>query len=274
VAEEGEGALKCYLFALVAMMCGLLAHLNIKGSLFMDNINGRTVLQGIQCLMNLGTTSPHAIYWNYVALRAKGLELRIDTVERITIARLSCLTRATQQDLDPLMDAWESLSKAERTILIDFFLADGIRQRAEVYTFLPLYFQNAKGNPAVGLSLAFEVLVNLVDLRAKDRVLSSRDATASTEINLSDLASFAGKVKSGHIFRLVSQHSLFLQQREALHHLVSGDLWCQVNQVSRATDTNLKDVTYLLTKMERETAALQQSLAMAGLSRSNSQRVM
>ncbi len=65
----------------------------------------------------------------------------------------------------------DSLSKAERAILIDFFLADGIFKRAEVYTFLPLYFQNAKNNPAVGLSLAFEVLVNLVDLRQKDKRL-------------------------------------------------------------------------------------------------------
>jgi hypothetical protein len=259
VAIEGEVALKCYLFALVAMMCGLLANRNGKGSLFMDNSNGRTVLLGIQCLMNLGTATPHAIYWNYISLRASGLEMTIDTPEQCTIARLACLTRATTADVETLQSAWDSLSKAERSILVDFFLADGILKRAEVYTFLPLYFQNARNNPAVGLSLAFEVLVNLVDLRQKDKKHQLLDNVV-VEINLSDLASFAAKVKNRQIFKLVSQHSLYLQQGDALHHLVSGDLWCQVNSVARAHDTNLKDVTYILTKIERETASMQHSL--------------
>lgn len=260
IKEEGEKPLKCYLFALVAMMCGLLATKTMKGSLFMDNSNGRTVLLGIQCLQKVGAVSPHAIYWSYVALRAEGLRCSTDTPEDLALARILCLNRATSADLDALYHAWDSLSKSERDILVEFFLADGIHKPAEVYVFLPLYFQNAKANDTVGLRLAFEVLVNLVELRQNEQ-LGKILGSSALEINLSDLAGFSSKVKCLQTFRLVSQHSLFVQQGDALHHLVSGDLWCQVNQVTRGQATNLKDVAYLLTKIERETAFIQSSLA-------------
>ena len=105
------------------------------------------------------------------------------------------------RDAFPRLLAGSQGAKEDHRLLIDFFLADGIHKIGDVYTFLPLYFQQAKSNNNIGLSLAFEVLVGLVHLRKKER------RQFVEEINLSDLAAFAVKVKSGHMFRLVPQRA-------------------------------------------------------------------
>merc|ERR1719324_290605 len=142
------------------MMCGLLAAKTKRGSLFMDSVNRDIVLTGIRCLQHVGRAKPHTIYWNYVALRAKALYMPIDTPAQLVMGRLACLTRATldTDDIDALQDGFDGLTRAEREILIQFFLADGIKKHCDVFIFLPTYFLNAKKNHAVGLGLALQVL--------------------------------------------------------------------------------------------------------------------
>merc|ERR1719359_1992098 len=60
--EDGEDFFQCYLFALVAMMCGLLATRSMQGALFMDETNAQTVLHGISCLQGIRLATPQAIY--------------------------------------------------------------------------------------------------------------------------------------------------------------------------------------------------------------------
>jgi len=205
-------------------------------------------------LQHVGFASPHAIYWKYIDLRAKCIDVVVETPEQIAFARVACLTRATVETIRPLQEAWSSRSSAERSILVEFLLLDGIYKRAEVFSFLPLYFENAKKNPVVGLSLALEVLVNLVELRRTDS--TSAEQAPALEINLSDLAAFARQVKCSNVFKQVSQNSLFADQGDSVHHLVSGDLWAQVNSDYRQSDPSLRDIQYLLTKVAREAFAM------------------
>jgi hypothetical protein len=230
IASEGHRPFKCYLFALVAMMCGLLGSRSMHGSLFMDNNNGRNVLLGIRCLQNVSKTSTHAIYWSYVALRARLLNYSVETTSRLVLARLACLTRASSDSLHTLEVAWYTLSQQQQNALVDFFLADGICRKAAMFMFLPAYFEQSQKNTNIGLGLAFAVLAELVELLNRDLLKSGAELeTPAVEINLTDLASFAGKVKSATVFKLVGEHSLFVQQGNSYHHLVTGDLWRQAN---------------------------------------------
>lgn len=265
IEQEGEKPFRCYLVAIFAMMCGLGAARTMKGSTFMDADNGRTVMLGIKCLKMIGTTSPQMIYWNYVTLRAQHLDFALTTPEDHVVARIACLTRASVFDLDVLQDAWGTLSYAEQDILTAAFLADGLHVRADVYQFLPLFFERAKNNACVGLPLALETLVGLAsvltrELRAKQATFA---AVSVVEINLSDLAAFAGEVKCSQVFRQVPQNCIFTIYGKDVHVMVKGDLWSQVRHASqiRDQDNDMQEVTYLLTKLERETAAIQRHVA-------------
>jgi len=256
---EGEMPFKCYLVALVAMMCGLVGTRTMKGSIFMDNNNGRTVLLGIQCLRQVGIVSPHSIYWGYVSMRALHLGYPTDQPHHFVVARIACLTRATVNDIETLQEAWETLTYAEQSILVKTFLADGIIHRAQLLTMLPLFFERAKSNPVVGLALALEVLVSLVDLLNREsRMLNVQSLV--WEVNLSDVAAFTGEVRCPHVFRQVPQQVLFPQSDDSVRVLVSGDLWCQVRKVSQRREYDLQAVAYTLCKLERETIAIQRVL--------------
>lgn len=136
---EGETSFRCYLVALVAMMCGLAGSVTTKGSLFCDNENGRTLLLGVQCSQRVGLAKPHAIYWGYISSRARPLNYDCEDVESHVLARLACLTRCTSpEDMDMLKEAWEMLSYAEKSILVKAFIADGVFNKAEVLTMLHL----------------------------------------------------------------------------------------------------------------------------------------
>ena len=164
IDEEGEEPLRCYIVAAAAMMCGLRGTQSLKGSLFMDNLQGQRVLLGVKCLQQVGNAESPAIYWHYVAIRARILELPLNTPDGYALARVACLTRVSHDTVMPVLEAWDLLSTAERDLLVAAFLADGIRTNAKVFQFLPLYLANAIANSAVGLSNALEVLLGLVEL--------------------------------------------------------------------------------------------------------------
>lgn len=209
VRYEGEALLKFYLLAVVCTMCGLKGADGpgaLNGSLFMDEQNGRTVLQGIQCLQQLDSASPQAIYWGYLCSRACRLGLPVDTAEQLATARLACLTRcmASQSDLDAVHAATLGLSLAERAILVDHLCADGVQEPAFLFAFLPQYLVNGRENPCVGLQRSLVVLVDIVGvLHSEGFARSDRTTTA---VNLSDLAAFGREVRSPAVFEAAVRH--------------------------------------------------------------------
>ena len=117
IVKEGEGPLTCYLYGVVGTMSGLLSPKTTKGSLFLDDVNGRSLLSGIRCLQRVTAASPHAIYWHYMSLRAQQLGIPSVSPEHLVLARLACLVRATSADVPTVAEAWASLTDSDRDIL-------------------------------------------------------------------------------------------------------------------------------------------------------------
>jgi hypothetical protein len=63
IEVDGDGLLSFYLIKLIGMMSALRGVETQNGSLFMAQTNASTVLMTMQCVKQLTTASPHAIYW-------------------------------------------------------------------------------------------------------------------------------------------------------------------------------------------------------------------
>ena len=59
--------------------------------------NARVAIQALQCLQNVLDPEPDAVYWRYIGLRARALNIVVQTPEQSVIARLICLTRTQLQ---------------------------------------------------------------------------------------------------------------------------------------------------------------------------------
>jgi len=156
-----------------------------------------------------------------------------------------------------LQEAWSTLSSAMQQILVEALLADGISKDANIFSFLPLYLEKAKQNLAVGLGPALEVLVSLMELFKKEHpeVFTSLRVV---EVNLSDLAAFAGRVKCPRVFKEVPQQTVFVrgQGEDSIRHLVRTDLWNQVHHAYNHREYDLQEMAHVLTKVEREAVAI------------------
>ena len=96
-------------------------------------------------------------------------------------------------------------------------------------------------------------LLHQKDKHGGDGSISSR----VVEVNLSDLAAFTSEVKCPEVFRRVPLNSIFVPGNDALRHLVSLDLWHQVNTAHDRLEYDIQEVGHMLTKLERETFAIQ-----------------
>jgi len=206
INEKGERVLKMYLFALVAIMCGLGGAKCLRGSSFMDEKNGRNVVLALHCLRKLDHSDPRDIYWQYIAARARQLKLATESLEDLAFARILCINRVLDmRELVPVQHAWGMLSASDKSILTEHFLADGISEKAFVLMFLPLYFGNARNNAAVGVHRALIVLVELLELlRIQGCAETTRGMTITVDI--SDLAKFASEVRSSIAFETAPEH--------------------------------------------------------------------
>jgi len=155
-----------------------------------------------------------------------------------------------------LEEAWGNISRVDRSILIDHFLADGINDPAFLFVFLPLYLSNAKNNTHVGLKCAFEVLINLLEvLRAEG--LGGPEAMTTT-VDLSDLAAFTKEVKSPRIFTVVAQQLKINAMETDVQLLVVTKHWQLVNLTS--WDGDQVEVAQLLKTMDRKTDEIVRTL--------------
>jgi len=258
IAEQGEELLKFYLVALVGIMCGIRGAETLSGSLFMDEKNGRNVMTGIKCLRQMGQASPHSIYWNYICSRGTYLGMQTGTPEELAMTRLAALIRATPADLETLQGSWMSISRSEREILTDHFLADGIQDIAFQFVFLPLYFANARTNASVGLRRSLLVLVELVELLNSEG-WAQQSGEMTIRVDLSDLAAFARQVKSPRIFEAVTGQLHFTMTGAEVRVGVSTQHWHRVDKTNR-TDETMNDFIHLLSQVARKTTALESAV--------------
>merc|ERR1712232_756240 len=108
------------------------------------------------------------------------------------------------------------------------FLADGVNEMAYIFSFLPLYFVNAKQNPNVGLHRALGILAVLADTLFRDGFADQSREPAIT-VDLQDLLAFTKEVRSTRIFLAVADNCHIEWVGEELHMLVDTKHWLRVN---------------------------------------------
>jgi len=260
IVVEGEHLLKFYLVVLLATMCALRGAEAISGSLFMDLKNGSTVMMGIQRLRFMGDTDCCAIYWSYIAARAKELDIPYGTPDDMVLARLACLTRAKRQDCKNMNQTWQTLSRQERARLTGHFLADGVHEFAIMLAFLPDFLLNSKNNSCVGLSLALHVLCELLEvLLQDDLVLQCREIDPCIKVDMSDLGKFARDVVSKKSFEALSGHVNVVRTIYGVKLQVSTKHWHSVDQPNWR-DESSQELFLKVNQMSRQMASSEEML--------------
>jgi len=173
---------KLFLLTQVCVLCGVTGVVTVKGSLFLTELNGRSVLKTLRCLQSCTASgasgissnpSAQAVYWNYMAERAEALQLQIRQPGHLVLARLACLTRAVDpSQVRAIHQDWRSLSDLQRDALYEIFLLDGHLQKAFLFQYLPLFLSNAVNNTDLGLRSGLVFLVELYQTLLNHRCLS------------------------------------------------------------------------------------------------------
>jgi len=94
--------------------------------------------------------------------------------------------------------------------------------------FCRCFLQEAKGNPAVGISRAFDIRVNLIILGFKHKD-SVPGGSMLLEI-IADLASVTSKVRGAQVFMVVPQHSTFVHRTS--FYTISSTRSCGPRRIS------------------------------------------
>eukprot|EP00930_Biecheleria_cincta_P033052 TRINITY_DN2289_c0_g4_i1.p1 TRINITY_DN2289_c0_g4~~TRINITY_DN2289_c0_g4_i1.p1 ORF type:complete len:972 (-),score=134.75 TRINITY_DN2289_c0_g4_i1:90-2570(-) len=187
--------LNVYIFSQVCMMCGVTGEASMHGSLFLNETNAKTLLLAIQCVQGLNDADAPQVYWRYITARATALDLSIESPEEFALARLLCLTRTTDQSgLHEVHAAWRKITADEREALTECLLVDGIKFRACIFMFLPLFLANARANPGLGLARAFRGFRELLRKLHRHGAMSSPGSTVT--IDIAGLASIASRASS------------------------------------------------------------------------------
>jgi len=258
IQYDGEGLLAFYLFNLLGMMCALRGSETQRGALFMDQRQGTIVVMGIQCLQQLSDASSHAIYWAYVNGRARSLRWATDTPESLAVARLACLIRAVPKDMHNLESEWNKLSVADRNVLVEHFLHDGIQEKAIVFAYLPVYMVAAKANTAIGIHRALAVLIDFLELlRADGCVEQHVEMTFSAD--LTDVAAFVREVHSPRVFDVVAGFSKIAHTSTGVKIEIAAKHWSRVSQKTWQEDP-LQEMSHVLRKIERKTDSFEKHL--------------
>eukprot|EP00435_Cladocopium_sp_Y103_P037287 s20_g9.t2 len=160
IRQHGIEVFHCYVMFLLGFMAGLGGG---RGSKFLGARNGEVLIASMQVFSNLLSLTPRSVYWGYLRARANSFKASFITGEDLAIVRLACLSRVhDQREFVALRHAWSSLDRKERGTLVEHLLADGIQQRAVIFTFLPDCIQHSMLNASVGLTRLLQVLVDLL----------------------------------------------------------------------------------------------------------------
>jgi len=203
---------------------------NLCGSRFMDENNGRVTVLSLHALKQLQVENPHAIYWSYIRARAQYSKHSASSVEDLALARLVCLSRAqSAEDLTHVTRSWRELEVADRKTLTEHFVADGIRQRALLFSFLPLCIVNSMANQVAGLKNTLVLVAELI------QKLDARGCwgahAASLTVDLFDLASYIERVKNSSNFCTCLDRAELRQTDNKVQVMMTHANWDHVNDI-------------------------------------------
>ena len=215
--ESDPAVFKIFLLSEFASLLGIGASSRTSGSSFLNKRTGRTVISSLHALQQLESQPCVSVYWNYLCTWARTLQLALDEPADFAFARLACICRMNDRNprLKLLYLSWANMNQADRAVLTDFFLADGIRNHACVFSYLPACFDNAQKNPAVGFATFLDLLVELVEIIWMQ--MESNATPRQPVLNLFDLAAFTGVVRSRSVFCSCLEHTKIL-------HMPNGDM--------------------------------------------------
>jgi hypothetical protein len=257
--------LNLYLLGLTAVMCGLSGVATLTGSLFMDETNGCTMTMALRALLQLGSWTPNQVYWTYIISRAEHLGMAVDTHDehQVALCRLVCLLRVTgADDLTKLQKAWSLLESQDRDLVAANLLSDGITNRAFMFLYLPLYFANARKNPAVGMHQSLAIFVEVLDALAGTHIEHGLEMT--TTVDLSDLAQFTNEVRVHHIFAVCVAYLKIVPVRQgeggSMRVIMTAQNWSRVTSSGVGADTRTLDVVQMVRRLAKHQAEMQARL--------------
>jgi len=255
--EEGEKVFGIYLFVQVCMLCGVTGHVTLKGSMFLNELNGRSLLKGLACLQHVSDEEPQTVYWRYIASRAQALNLQVKTPSHLVLARLACLTRTVESDaLQNLASDWETLTAAEKDALYEIFLTDGLYHKAFIFLYLPMFLTNAVANLDLGLRRGLQFLVELYNKLLMHRCLSAEVYTV--KVDISSLAALAKEVDDVRLLRQCLDYSRIVQHAHGVTVLLTAESY-QVLSGQLVNENRSADLLEMMMAQQRriEEAVLQ-----------------
>lgn len=251
IKRLGMEIFRFYILFLLGFMSGLAGG---QGSRFMTARNAGSVIAGVTTLLHILDSSPQAIYWSYIELRARQLNgIPCGSPEDMALARLACLARVQdQKGFKSLRQSWELLWLRERNTLVRHFLADGIDEHAFVCEFLPDCVAKARDNRHIGLPLLLEVLVNLIEhLQGVEIKLSSEhQGVKMISVNLSDMAEFIPIVQNRFIFSTCISRSKIKMEDSRWYLQMTSANWSRTHEPDSDTTTLAYGVKELLQRQK------------------------
>ncbi|CAE7511654.1 unnamed protein product, partial [Symbiodinium sp. KB8] len=250
VQKLGIKIFRFYILFLLGFMSGLAGG---NGSRFMNSRNAASVIVGIRTLRHVLDSSPQAIYWSFIELRARQLMLPRNTPEDFALVRLGCLARV--QDLagyQSLKSNWMLLGLRERQLLVRHFLADGIETPAFLCEFLPDCVGKAKDNRNVGLHLLLEVMVHLIEhLHQASVKLHQGQEVKMISVDLSDFAEFISVVQNRFIFSTcISRSKLSVEDSRRWYLQMTSNNWSRTHEKDTDTTTLAYGVKEMLQRQK------------------------
>jgi len=249
IKKLGPGNFRFYILFLLGFMSGLAGG---RGSRFMNARNASSVIAGMTTLLHILDSSPQAIYWSFIELRAKHLELPCANPEDMALARLACLARVQdQKGFKDLRQSWAILGLREKNSLVRHFLADGIDEPAFVCEFLPDCVAKARDNIHIGLPLLLEVLVQLVDdLQRVDVKIFEQKDVKMLSVDLSDMAAFITAVQNRFIFSTCISRSKIKMEESRWYLQMTSANWSRTHEPDSDTTTLAYGVKELLQRQK------------------------
>eukprot|EP00930_Biecheleria_cincta_P047309 TRINITY_DN32770_c0_g1_i1.p1 TRINITY_DN32770_c0_g1~~TRINITY_DN32770_c0_g1_i1.p1 ORF type:complete len:1180 (-),score=179.07 TRINITY_DN32770_c0_g1_i1:235-3612(-) len=221
IESEGIQVFKACLFAQVCILSGLTGAVSLKGSLFLNERNASSLIQGLKCLQLVTQAEPQRIYWNYISDRAATLNLTIALPSHLAVARLLCLTRTVdQKGLVEVQKAWNDLNEHEVEVLEEFLLVDGIQSQSFIMAFLPQFLANARANLALGLKSGFVILADFLERLHANRCFVKAESL-TVKVDMSSLASLLVEVDSLWLARACLENGHIVKHAKGVSFLMT-----------------------------------------------------
>jgi len=247
--EEGEEVFQTFLFVQVCLLCGVTGNITLRGSMFLSELNGRSVLKGLACLQNIVGVDPNKVYWSYIASRAEALELRVQTPSHLVLARLACLTRTVEPAaLRAIASDWDHLTDSDRDALSEIFLSDGHYDKAFIFQYLPLFLTNAMANQGLGLRRGLQFLVELFAKLMNHRCLNQDGSTVTVDI--SSLATMAKDIDDLRLLRQCMDFSRIVKHTTGVTVLLTAESY-QILSGQLVAEDRKVDLLESLTAQQR-----------------------